>query len=71
MDNLYCNGHEVHIEECQFDGWGVHDCGREEAAGVICDKDPEATATPVTTPAAPVPKWVSKKKIRMDNFTNS
>ncbi|CAN7990514.1 unnamed protein product [Ixodes pacificus] len=57
MDNLYCNGHEVHIEECQFDGWGVHDCGREEAAGVICDKDPEATATPVTTPAAPVPKW--------------
>ncbi|XP_029835472.2 lysyl oxidase homolog 2 [Ixodes scapularis] len=64
MDNLYCNGHEVHIEECQFDGWGVHDCGREEAAGVICDKDPEATAAPVTTPAAPVPKWVSKKKIR-------
>ena len=36
MDNLYCNGSETKISECQFDGWKIHDCSRHEAAGVIC-----------------------------------
>uniref|UniRef100_A0A131YK17 protein-lysine 6-oxidase n=1 Tax=Rhipicephalus appendiculatus TaxID=34631 RepID=A0A131YK17_RHIAP len=48
MDNVYCTGEELHIEECPFDGWGVHDCGRDEAAGVECQLPP-----PPTTAGAP------------------
>ncbi|KAH7981970.1 hypothetical protein HPB52_002322 [Rhipicephalus sanguineus] len=58
MDNIYCTGEELHIEECPFDGWGVHDCGRDEAAGVECQLPP-----PPTTPGPPSPVNV-KKKIR-------
>lgn len=36
MDNLYCNGNETRIDQCQFDGWKIHDCVTNEAAGVIC-----------------------------------
>ncbi|KAH7931900.1 hypothetical protein HPB49_025799 [Dermacentor silvarum] len=50
MDNIYCTGEELHIEECPFDGWGVHDCGRDEAAGVECQ-----LPAPPTTPGPPSP----------------
>lgn len=36
MDNLYCYGNERSLSECRFDGWKVHDCTSQEAAGVIC-----------------------------------
>ncbi|KAH8033120.1 hypothetical protein HPB51_007585 [Rhipicephalus microplus] len=55
MDNVYCTGEELHIEECPFDGWGVHDCGRDEAAGVECP-----LLLPPTTPGAPSPVNVKK-----------
>ncbi|XP_077507111.1 lysyl oxidase homolog 2-like isoform X1 [Amblyomma americanum] len=58
MDNLYCTGEELHIAECPFDGWGVHDCGRDEAAGVECFLPPPPTTT--DTPSA----VRAKKKIR-------
>lgn len=36
MDNVYCDGSEDDITSCRFDDWGMHDCGANEAAGVIC-----------------------------------
>jgi hypothetical protein len=36
MDNIYCNGNEQSLDRCQFDGWKLHDCTTNEAAGVIC-----------------------------------
>lgn len=36
MDNVYCSGYETKLTDCHFDGWGLHDCGPSEAAGVIC-----------------------------------
>ncbi|CAG2163892.1 unnamed protein product, partial [Oppiella nova] len=36
MDNVYCNGGEQALADCQFDGWKQHDCTTNEAAGVIC-----------------------------------
>ncbi|KYM87355.1 Lysyl oxidase like protein 3 [Atta colombica] len=36
MDNVYCDGSEIELAKCRFDGWGISDCGSNEAAGVIC-----------------------------------
>jgi len=45
MDNVYCDGTEDELARCRFDGWGVSDCGSNEAAGVICTYDEEVTAS--------------------------
>ncbi|RWS09612.1 Lysyl oxidase-like protein, partial [Dinothrombium tinctorium] len=37
MDNVYCNGNETHLHHCPFDGWRMHDCNADEAAGVVCN----------------------------------
>lgn len=63
MDNLYCTGQEQHIEECPFDGWGVHDCGRDEAAGVEC-------LLPRPPPTTSDPPARAKKKIRVRSRGN-
>ncbi|KAK2582941.1 hypothetical protein KPH14_009002 [Odynerus spinipes] len=36
VDQLKCRGNETSLRECDFDGWGVHDCAPEEAVGVVC-----------------------------------
>ncbi|XP_076544924.1 uncharacterized protein LOC117601744 isoform X1 [Osmia lignaria lignaria] len=36
VDQLRCRGNETTLRECDFDGWGVHNCEPEEAVGVIC-----------------------------------
>lgn len=36
MDELDCQGNETSIKDCNFDGWGVHDCNTEEVVGVVC-----------------------------------
>ena len=37
----------------RFEGWGVHDCDRTEAAGVRCQPRPAPATTTTTTPAPP------------------
>nr|XP_031846097.1 uncharacterized protein LOC116432824 isoform X1 [Nomia melanderi] len=36
VDQLQCRGNETSLRECDFDGWGVHNCQPEEAVGVVC-----------------------------------
>ena len=38
LDDLYCNGNEELLSECRHDGWGNHNCGHSEDAGVECSK---------------------------------
>ena len=38
LDELYCMGEETGLSMCQHDGWGSHDCGHSEDAGVECSK---------------------------------
>ncbi|XP_047442330.1 galectin-3-binding protein A-like isoform X2 [Mugil cephalus] len=40
MDNLGCSGDEANLFHCTFPGWGVHNCGHSEDAGVRCENGP-------------------------------
>ena len=37
MDNVTCSGSENNLSECGHAGWGTHNCGHDEDAGVICE----------------------------------
>ncbi|XP_019204907.1 deleted in malignant brain tumors 1 protein-like isoform X4 [Oreochromis niloticus] len=60
MDNVSCTGRESKLSECHHSGFGSHDCGHSEDAGVICEDvntaDPgfpysTPSSTPQTSPA--------------------
>ena len=36
LDNVRCTGNEAFLSECQFNGWGEHNCRHQEDAGVVC-----------------------------------
>jgi len=54
MDNIYCDGSEIELAKCRFDGWGISDCGSNEAAGVICSHGEETRASPPISQEKPV-----------------
>uniref|UniRef100_A0AAR5Q9G6 Uncharacterized protein n=1 Tax=Dendroctonus ponderosae TaxID=77166 RepID=A0AAR5Q9G6_DENPD len=44
MDDIECLGNETSLMQCNFAGWGIHNCADREIAGVIC-KTPQETCT--------------------------
>ncbi len=36
LDNVACGGAEARLDQCPHNGWGIHNCGHFEDAGVVC-----------------------------------
>ncbi|XP_073325943.1 scavenger receptor cysteine-rich type 1 protein M130-like [Pagrus major] len=58
LDEVNCTGSESRLNQCSHRGFGSHDCGHQEDAGVVCEAQPEFNST-VFPPTPPTPDFTT------------
>ncbi|XP_075320378.1 scavenger receptor cysteine-rich domain-containing protein DMBT1-like [Odontesthes bonariensis] len=53
LDEVRCFGSESSITDCRHSGFGVHNCGHQEDASVVCEVLPEINSTVLPTTPRP------------------
>ncbi|KAH7641290.1 lysyl oxidase-like protein [Dermatophagoides farinae] len=68
MDNVMCDGRESSISSCRFNGWNIHDCKTDEAAGVICRVRFDQPQQPLWPIPIPKPTLMVNRQMKMPDL---
>ncbi|XP_050926744.1 deleted in malignant brain tumors 1 protein isoform X8 [Lates calcarifer] len=67
LDNVSCSGNEPSITDCRHPGFGIHNCGHVEDAGVVCEVHPGPISTLLPTTHDPRPSTIPTTEVIADS----
>lgn len=70
LQNVKCFGNEGSIALCNHMGWGVHDCGHNNDAGVVCWNQSYSTQSKALCRSRDVPRTVCCFVLSADSISH-